>query len=161
MVVSTQKRGRRTEPATLESLQQQMTELGQQMVILNQQMTRIMGLMQGQQKTRPTPRRVEQHTYLVTVGTRTYRVVLPEKLPERGARQRLHTMLLNNELVGTGGSKLRAQVTMQGNGQVAQKFNGRAANARLDVFRDSYLGHTYKGGRFVNSSDVRIASIKR
>ena len=113
------------------------------------------------QVRRPAPARQRAYRYRVTLGQSTYEVTLPERLPSRGARRRLHEMLLNNELVGSGGRPLYADVRMSGRGREPQEFNGRAGNARLDVFRDAYLGRTYQRGQFVDSRTIRIAALTR
>ena len=135
-----------------------------------QNMIRDMGETIRQLRTRKsTPARVESHVYRVSIGDRQYRVTLPERLPPRTARARLHEMLLNNELVGPGGRPLRAQVEMiapagtssraQEARREAQRFNSRrSAAARLDQFRDAYLDRTYIRGRYVSDGSVRVAS---
>ncbi len=110
--------------------------------------------------TRPTPRRIERHAYRVTVGDRTYRVTLPERLPARGARERLHDLLVGNELVETGGSPIRADVQQVSGPGNMERFNGRPPNARLDIFRDDYLSHTFRGGQYVPSREVRVAQAR-
>ncbi len=122
---------------------------------------------------RATPVRVESHVYRVSIGDRQYRVTLPERLPPRTARARLHEMLLNNELVGPGGRPLRAQVEMiaptgtspqaQERQREAQRFNSprTPATARLDHFRDAYLSRTYINDRYVSDGTIRIASARR
>jgi hypothetical protein len=113
-----------------------------------------------QPRTRPTPRRIEQHVYRVSVGDRTYRVTLPERLPARGGRERLHELLLGNQLVESGGSQVRADVQQVGGPGNRERFNGRAPNARLDIFRDDYLSRTFRAGQYVPSRDVRVASAR-
>lgn len=110
--------------------------------------------------TRPTPRRIEQHVYRVSVGDRTYRVTLPERLPARGSRERLHELLLGNRLVESGGSQVRADVQQVGGPGNMERFNGRPPNARLDIFRDDYLARTFRGGQYVPSREVRVASAR-
>lgn len=110
---------------------------------------------------KPAPAREEQFRYRITVGREVYDVTLPERLPPREARRRLHDMLLNNELVGAGGRPLLADVRMAGPAQTSQEFNGLAGNARLDNFRDAYLARTYQGGQFVDSRVIRIAAVAR
>jgi hypothetical protein len=136
-----------------------------------QNILRDMGETISQLKTRKsTPARVESHVYRVSVGDQQYRVTLPERLPARTARARLHEMLLQNELVGSGGRPLRAQVEMiepTGTSRAAQeaqrearRFNSprTTAAARLDHFRDDYLARTYIDGQYVSDGTVRIAS---
>lgn len=120
-----------------------------------------------QAQQRPAPRRTETFVYGVTLGNRTYSVTLPEQLPTRAdgtldivaARERLHGMLLNNELVSHGpdGRLIqRAQVTMTGSAGRAAAFNTGAPNQRLDLFRDQYLSMTFQGGQYVARPDVAI-----
>lgn len=121
-------------------------------------------------RSAPAPRRTEQFVYDVSVGTRTYRVALPEALPTlRGggvdmkvAERRLHDLLLNNQLVSRGNNPANppsplAQVSMVGDGPGVQRFNQGSPNQRLDMFRDDYLKLTFQGGRYVESGEVRIA----
>jgi hypothetical protein len=110
--------------------------------------------------TRPTPRRIEQHAYQVSVGDRTYRVTLPERLPARGARERLHELLLGNELVESGGAQVHADVQQVGGPGSMERFNSRPPNARLDIFRDDYLSRTFRDGHYVPSRDVRVADAR-
>lgn len=110
--------------------------------------------------TRPTPRRVEQYVYRVSVGDREYRVTLPERLPARNARQRLHDMLVGNELIESGGSPIYADVRQTGGRGNQDRFNSRPQNARLDIFRDDYLSRTFRGGAYVDSRDIRIALVR-
>lgn len=112
--------------------------------------------------TRPTPRRIEQHAYRVTVGDRTYRVTLPERLPARGARERLHELLLGNELVDSEGNHVtvHADVQQVGGPGNMERFNRRPPNARLDIFRDDYLARTFRGGQYVPSREVRVAQAR-
>lgn len=113
------------------------------------------------EETSPVPHRVHRFVYQIDVGTRTYEVTLPERLPARGARQRLFQMLQRNELVGPGGRPLLAGVRMEGPGMEAREFNQRSPNARLDVFRDTYLSNSSRAGRFVPMPDVRVAALEQ
>ncbi len=116
---------------------------------------------------RATPARVQSHVYRVSIGDRQYRVTLPERLPPRTARARLHEMLLNNELTGPGGRPTRAQVEMieptgsspraQAARREAQRFNSGNPSTRLDHFRDAYLDRTYINDRYVSDGTIRIA----
>ncbi|MBU0526979.1 MAG: hypothetical protein ABH983_03950 [Candidatus Micrarchaeota archaeon] len=148
------------DPQKLERIQNMLRDMGET----------ISQLRTGASARKATPARVESHVYRVSIGERQYRVTLPEQLPPRTARARLHEMLLHNELVGPGGRPLRAQVEMiapTGTSQRAQEARREAerfnsprtpATARLDRFRDAYLERTYIDGQYVSDGTVRIAS---
>lgn len=152
----------RTQEPTLQSIQQELVEIRNMLRNLMEMMQQASaaGRRAGpvQPRTRPTPRRIEQHAYRVTVGDRTYRVTLPERLPARGSRERLHDLLVGNQLVDTGGAIVRADVQQIGGPGNMERFNGRPPNARLDIFRDDYLSRTFRGGHYVPSREVRVAS---
>ncbi|MFH0884867.1 MAG: hypothetical protein V1861_04105 [Candidatus Micrarchaeota archaeon] len=127
-----------------------------------------------QSRRQPAPRRVEQFVYDISLGGRTYRVALAEPLPTlRGggvnladAQRRLHDLLLNNQLVTHANPSdpaspvvALAQVTMPGSSQAEQRFNAGTPNQRLDLFRDAYLNLTFRNGRYVESTAVRITEV--
>ncbi|MCI0504388.1 hypothetical protein L0Y65_06825 [Candidatus Micrarchaeota archaeon] len=129
-----------------------------------------------QSRTVPAPRRVEQFVYDVSLGGRTYRVALADPLPAlRGggvdlatAQRRLHDLLLNNQLVRRENPNdpmspviALAQVNMPGTTPADQRFNAGAPNQRLDMFRDAYLGLTFRGGNYAESSAILIAEAPR
>lgn len=153
----------RTQEPTLQSIQQELTEikdmLRNMMEVLQQAAAAGRSAGAVRPMTRPTPRRVEQHSYRVTVGDRTYRVTLPERLPARGARERLHDLLLGNQLVDSEGERVtvHADVQQVGGPGSMERFNGRPPNARLDIFRDDYLARTFRDGHYVPNREVRVA----
>jgi hypothetical protein len=127
-----------------------------------------------QSRRTPAPRRVEQFVYDISLGGRTYRMALAEPLPTlRGggidladAQRRLHDLLLNNALVTRTNPNdpaspvvALAQVTMPGTSAADQRFNAGTPNQRLDQFRDAYLNLTFRNGRYVESTAVRITEV--
>lgn len=112
----------------------------------------------------PAPVRVMQFVYDVNVGSEKYRVTLPEQLPlnqdgslnAAAAKAKLHDLLLNNKLSRSGGA-VRADVQLLEPSDRTAEYNRGPQNMRLDVFRDKYLGKTYKGGEYVDNPDVRLA----
>ncbi|MFN7991623.1 MAG: hypothetical protein U0R44_05690 [Candidatus Micrarchaeia archaeon] len=110
----------------------------------------------------PAPRRVASYVYEIEMGGARYRVSLPERLPTApngrvnvaAARARLHDLLLTNQLVGPGGSNLRADVQMLGTDPVSATYNHEAPNTRLDRFRDRFLTADREG------ANVTIAALK-
>lgn len=162
MAQAARKPRQRTQAPTLQSLQQELVEIKNMLRNLMEMMQQAgaSGRRPGtvQPRTRPTPRRIEQHVYRVSVGDRSYRVTLPERLPARGGRERLHELLLGNQLVESGGSTVHADVQQIGGPGNHERFNARAPNARLDIFRDDYLSRTFRGGQYVPSREVRVAS---
>ncbi len=162
MAQAARKPRQRTQAPTLQSLQQEMVEIKNMLrnVLDLLQQGAAAGRRAGTVRptTRPTPRRIEQHVYRVSVGDRAYRVTLPERLPARGGRERLHELLVGNQLVETGGAVVHADVQQIGGPGNHERFNARAPNARLDIFRDDYLSRTFRGGQYVPSREVRVAS---
>jgi hypothetical protein len=170
-VTETVRRGGFTEQQR-EQVRQILQELNQ----LMQQMQTTQPVRQTQtspqSRTAPAPRRIEQFVYDVALGGRTYRIAMAEPLPTlRGggvdvaaAERKLHDLLLNNQLVRhenprdpTSPVVTLAQVTMPGATQADTRFNAGTPSQRLDLFRDAYLGLTFRDGRYVESTAVRIA----
>lgn len=159
-----------------EQQREQVRQFLHEMTQLMQQMQTTQPIRQTQSspqaRTAPAPRRVQQFVYDVALGGRTYRVALAEPLPTSrsggvdvaAAQRRLHDLLLTNQLVRHENPRdpsspvvTLAQVTMPGATQADSRFNAGPPNQRLDLFRDAFLGLTYRDGRYVESTAVRIA----
>jgi hypothetical protein len=103
------------------------------------------------------PQRV--YSYDVSMGGANYRLTLAEQLPADAvaARKRLHDLMTGTTVLESGGA-VNGDVQMLGATPGATAFNKQPPNARMDKFRDRYVGRTLQDGEYAEDESIAISS---